>query len=419
LDEVPTLDPPTFKFLVPLDAEVELADYTELDFPYEPPEVGEEEINAEIEKLRSQHAERESVDRPAEEGDIVFMRISGKKVEVEDNDDDGVVFEERFSSAVIQPKENKDKSEWPFPGFSRKLLGVTKDKTKSSTYTFPKKHEDENLRGVKVKFTINVTNVQSQILPDLDDEFAKTASDFETLEELLEDTKNKLETQTQNDYDRDYNEGILDHLIEGSTLKYPPQMLEREKAEMLQALEYNLSQQGINKELYLQIRSQTEEDLDEEITPAAETRLKRGLIMLEVAAVENFQIDQDQLNAQARQTVQLLTSRMTPKEAKDFQQSEYLSNMVNSMVADMMTQKTMDYLRAVAQGQPWPPEDESEERERKEETDAVPVSEVDEGVGEEAESQSEIEEEVPQEEEKTPEDAETTPETEEDTPEDK
>ena len=212
-----------------------------------------------------------------------------------------------------------------------------------------------------------MTNVQSQSLPALDDEFAKTASDFDTLDELIEDTNSRLVREFQEEYDTDYNEQILDHLVAESSIKYPPQMLETEKTEMLKSLEYNLSRQGINKELYLQIRGLTEDELNTEITPAAETRLKRSLVMLEVAAAENIQIDQEKLNSQANQTVELITSRMSRKEAKDFHRSDYISNLVNNMVADMMTQKTMQYLRAVAKGEPWPPEEEAE-----------PVAEVDE-----------------------------------------
>ena len=385
LENMPTLDPPTFEFIIPLDAVVELGDYKKLEFPYEAPVVSEDDVNAEIEKLRQQHAVRESVDHPAEEGDVVFMRVSGKKSDAE-NEEDSVLFEERFSSAVIKSKDDKDKTEWPFPGFSRKLLGVTKETTKSTTYTYPKSYEDENLRGQKVNFTVNVTNVQSQSLPALDDEFAKTASDFDTYEELLQDTKSRLVREFQEEYDNDYNDQILDHLVAESSIKYPPQMLEAEKTEMLKSLEYNLSRQGINKELYLQIRGLTEEELDKEITPVAETRLKRSLVMLEVAAAEEIKIDQEKLNSQANQTVELITSRMSPKEAKDFHKSEYLANMVNNMVADMVTQKTMQYLRAVAKGEPWPPVEEiASEVETETTQESETVSEIEEAQLQEAE----------------------------------
>jgi trigger factor len=413
LENVPTLDPPTFEFIIPLDAKVELADYKKLDIPYSAPKVTEDDVNAEIEKLRQQHAVRESVDRPAEEGDVVFMRVSGKKAEMENEEDDGVLIEERFSSAVIKSKEDKDKSEWPFSGFSRKLIGVTAEDTKTTTHTYPKSYEDEKLRGLKVNFTVNVTNVQSQSLPALDDEFAKTASDFDTFDELIEDTNSRLVREFQEKYDTDYDEQILDHLVAESSIKYPPQMLETEKAEMLKSLEYNLSRQGINKELYLQIRGLTEDELDNEITPAAETRLKRSLVMLEVAAAENIQIDQEKLNSQASRTVELITSRMSRKEAKDFHKSDYISNLVNNMVADMMTQKTMQYLRAVAKGEPWPPEEETE-----------PVAEIDEVNQEEAPTQEsdtalEAKEKQPQEAEQTTEGIESVPQIKEKSPEDK
>jgi trigger factor len=141
---------------------------------------------------------------------------------------------------------------------------------------------------------------------------------------------------------------------------------------MICNLEYRLSQQGVNRELYLQIRGITEEELDEEMAPLAENRIKRGLVLAEVAKVENLEIDQQQLAAEAGRTMEMITRGMSPKDQKDFQKSNYLMSLVNSIMADMMTQQSMNYLRAIAKGDPLPvKKDEEAESDQAQDVDEV------------------------------------------------
>ncbi len=358
LDKVESLDPPTFHFLVPLAPEVVLGDYKSLELAYEEPEVTAEEIDEQIDSLRQQQAITEKSEEPAVEGNRVFFQISADRVEVTE-DQEANILPERFNSVIIEAKGD-EQNQWPFPGFSAKLKGMSIDEEKDILYTYPEDHENEEFQGVEAVFHVTVTNIQKVALPDLDDEFAKAASDFDTLEELKADIQNNLSAQKQNEYDSEYDDRVLESLVEQSTIKFPPQMLEDEKKEMLSNLEYRLSQQGINRELYLQIRGITEEELEEEMAPLAESRIQRGLVLAEVAKAENLKIDQQQLAAETGRTMEMITRGMTPKDAKDFQKSQYLMSLVNSIMADMMTQTSMNYLRAIAKGDPLPGEAEEE-----------------------------------------------------------
>ena len=370
LENVETLEPPTFDFLVPLAPDVELGDYKALQIAYEVPEVEAEEIDAQLNELRQQQAITETSEVPAAEGDRVFYRVNADRVEVEEGQEANLI-PERFNSSIIEA-EGEDQNLWPFPGFSAHLKDLSIDEEKDIIYTYPEDHEEEDFQGVEAIFHVVVTNVQKVTLPELDDEFAKSASDFDTLEELQADIKANLETQKQNQYDSDYDDQVLDSLVEQSTIKYPPQMVENERQEMITNLEYRLSQQGINRELYLQIRNITEEEFLAELEPMAEERIKRGLVLAEVAKIEDLQIDQEQLAAEAGRTVDIITRGMSPKDAKDFQKSEYLVSLVNNIMADMLTQKSAAYLRAIAKGDPLPDE-ESEEPESEEGEESIEV----------------------------------------------
>lgn len=367
LQNIESLDPPTFKFIIPLAPEVELGDYKSLEIVYEVPEVEPQAIESQIDELRQQQAITEKSEDPAKEGDRVFYQVSADRVEVEEGQEANII-PERFNSTIIEAK-GEEQNQWPYLGFSQNLIGMSVDEEKDIVYTYPEDHEEEEHQGVEAVFHIVITNIQSISLPEVDDEFAKSASDFDTIEELRASIKEKLVEQNAQEYDSTYNDQVIETLVEQSTIKYPPQMLENEKKEMISNLEYRLSQQGITRELYLQIRGISEEEFQEEMEPLAEDRIKNGLVLAEVAKIEELEINQEQLASETGRTVDAITSGMTPKDAKDFQQSGNLWNLMNSIMADMMTQQSMAYLRAIAKGDPLPG-DESDETENEDGSDA-------------------------------------------------
>jgi len=213
-------------------------------------------------------------------------------------------------------------------------------------------------------------------------------------------------------------------LIAASTLKYPPQMVEREQSKMLRGLEHNLSRQNLSKDLYLQIRGLDEAGLLEEIAPLAEERIQRGLVLMEIAQAEEIEADETQVQAETGRTFGAITRQMTPKEAKKLAQSQYLYSLMNDITTDLITQKIMGYLRATAQGEPWPAAEDQPEDESGAATDIeaakveeAPDPEIEasleaESIPEAVEPTPKAEVEIPQEDESEPE-AEATPKTEE------
>ncbi len=350
LEGVPQLDPPTFEFIVPLEAEVELGDYKSLRIPYEIPQISDKDLEDNIENIRDQNASRESVERPAELGDIVFMRISGINLDIE-NEAEATIIEERFSSSLIQ--ETEDENEWPFPGFSKELIGISIDDEKTLTYKYPDDYNDESLQGINAELKIFVTNIQTKNLPEIDEEFVKKVSEFESVEEWKINLKENLAEQSIAEYNENYENQIIDEIITQSSIKYPPQIIEREKEIILNGLEYRLSQQGLNKELYLQIRGLDEDGLNEEITPIAEERIQRSLVLMEIAKSEEIKADPGEVEVEMGKTVQAISSTMTPNEAKKFASSDYIPSLATNIVADMVTQSTIKYLLATAKGETW------------------------------------------------------------------
>ncbi len=358
LEEVQSFDPPKFEFIVPLRPEVELGDYKAIEIPYEPPQVGDEEVDETLENIRQQNAVTEAVERPAEDGDIVYLRVSAKRLNAED-EASAQIFDQQFSSARLGQADSATDHQF-FEGFSAHLAGLSPNEEKTFTYTYPDDFEDEDFRGAEVEYQVAVTNVQSFSLPELDDELAKTASDFETLVELKDDVKSHLEDQAAQAYQEEYEGLVIAQLIEDSTIKYPPQAVEDEKRNIITNLEYRLSQQGLSLAVYKQFSGKSEEEFEEELATAAEETVRRELALYEIVEAEGIKPDEDEFSETTGRVIDNVTANLTPKQIKDLQKGGQLANMIHSIAMDMTLRKAVEYLTAIAKGEPWPPEAEDQ-----------------------------------------------------------
>lgn len=349
LENMPTLDPPTFEFIVPLDAEVELGDYHQIRLPYELEEVSEKDVERVLADLQNRQAILEPVDRPVKEGDQVFIHIGGKKLDVAEDESDELISERPMP--VIIEKENGDTSdEWPYSGFSRELIGHQVGDNFTKTYTFSDDTDFESLRGVNAEFSIKVEDIKSRIIPELDNEFAQSIGDYENLEELRSAIRENLEEQAKSEYDASYNQEIIEDIIETSTIKYPPQMLENEVEVYINQLKNRLTQQGLDLDIYLKSRQMDLEELEEELKPQAEERLKRSLILFEVSRADNIQIEESEVQAQTQESLEELSQSLTPDQAKKTLTNEFVRGWVGNITADLIIQKTLEHLRDIAQG---------------------------------------------------------------------
>jgi trigger factor len=367
LAEMEEFDPPVFEFIIPLEPDVELGDYKNIQVPYDPPESGDEEIDEVIDSIRRQHAVNESVDRPAEEGDIVYMRVSAKRLDVED-EEEATFIDQQFSSARLGQKDSATDHQF-FPGFSEHLLGMAPDDTKTFTHTYPDDHEDEELQGKEVEFDVIVTNVQGYALPDLNDELAQAASEFETFEEMRTDIKENLEARKQYQYDSEYEEEVIEKVIADCQLSYPPQAIEDEKEDLISLLEANLEEQNLSKEMYLQFRNLSEEEFEEEMTESAVRKVERTLVLHRIADQEDIEPDTEVLNETLNDAIETATADMTPQQIREAQEDGRMAYFASMVASDMIMDKTVNYLTAIAKGELDP--DQEEQPESEEETEAA------------------------------------------------
>ncbi len=365
LENMPKLDPPTFEFVVPLEPEVQLGEYKEIRIPYKLKSITKKDINKVLEDLRERQVILEPSDQPAGEGDQVYVKLSIKRTHPAEGELPTLVNDRRMP-VVIASDKNETKTEWPYPGFSRNLLGMAKDEEKVFSYTYPDNSDFKELRGKETDVQVFVEEIKKRILPELTDEFAQSVGDqYENVEALIADVRKSLEKQSKEDYDANYNDKIMKALLKDTVIKYPPQMLEREIDLYLHQMEDRLAQQKLDIDTYLKMRKIDAAALREETKPLAEERLKRTLVLLEISKAENIHVENSELEAESMRTLDELGRMMPPNQAKKTLTNEFVRGMIGNIGADLLVQHTWAYLQSVARG-----EKEEQSSEAKAETEA-------------------------------------------------
>jgi trigger factor len=352
LDEVISMDPPKFSFIVPLAPKVELGDYTQMRREYALPEVTDKEVDEFIERLRASYGTAEPVERAAQEGDLVFMNLGGKLTQPEEGKDPEVVNERPFQ-VTVKPVEEDPEKEWPYPGFSMQMLGASAGETKTLTYTFTDETPYEYLRGQEIEFTAKIESVKLLKLPDMNDEFAQTVGEFSNLDALRAQVRSGLESNKNEEYDQAYFNQLIDQIHEGASIKYPPQLLNEEMDSVLHSIEGDLAQQKMDLDTYLKIRQiEREKFLETEVKPAAKRRLERSLLLDQVSRAEKIELANDDLQASFQETLSELQNSGDFDQMRKKVGNERFANAIAMEAASrLMNRKVLERLKAIATGE--------------------------------------------------------------------
>ncbi len=251
---------------------------------------------------------------------------------------------------IIEEEDDPVYQDLPFPGFTQHLVGLSAEQTGSINYTFPEDSAVKRLQGKECVFTYTVEQVNSRTLPEVNDELAQSIGDFASMDVLRKAILDDLQRDADETYNAEYDEKVLDQLIESSTVEYPPQMLEREIDVVLNQLESRLEQQGLDMQLYLKTRSMDAAQLREETKPVAETRLKRSLVLFEVAEAEDIEVDPQQLQNETMRTMDMYSRMMPAKDFKRLTTKDAANNLVGNIMMELVIGNTKERLRNFARG---------------------------------------------------------------------
>ena len=269
---------------VAVKPEITLGEYKNLTVEKPDSEVSDEEVEKEIEAMREQNARFVTVeDREVKEKDMLLIDFNGKV--------DGVEFEggqaENYSIIVG--------SNTFIPGFEEQLVGMKLNEEKDLSVKFPEEYHAENLAGKDAVFTVKVNEIKEKELPELDDEFAKDVSEFDTLEDLKADVKAKLQ-KTKDEYaDREIENKLVKMAAENATVEIPEAMIDSQVENMVYDFEYQLKYQGLDLENYLTFTNMSIEGLKEQMRPDAKSRVLNSLVIEAISKSENIESTEEDL----------------------------------------------------------------------------------------------------------------------------
>ncbi len=317
------------KAKVYVDPEVTIEGYEGLEVEVAPMGNVEETLESEISSARERNArEIEVTDRAAENGDTAVIDFEGFL--------DGVAFE--GGKGENHPLELGSHSF--IPGFEEQVVGHKVGESFDIDVTFPEEYGAENLAGKAVVFKITIHAIKAKELPELDDEFAKDASEFDTLDEYKADLKAKIEKRFEDNRNRDVEEAILKALAEKVEGEIPAPMFDDEIRAGLESFKANVTQYGFDFETYLQITGMTEEKVIETtLRPRADVMVKSRLALEKIAAEQNLEASEDAINSQYE--AMAAAYKMEVEKLKEIIKQEYVAK-------DCLVEVAMNYVKSKA-----------------------------------------------------------------------
>jgi trigger factor len=272
-----------FKFEVGVRPEAKLGDYKGLEVGREEKEVPEEIVDTEVERIREGFARLEPVDRAAADGDLVVM------------DFEGFVDGSAFEGGAAEEQSLTLGSGQFIPGFEDQLVGVKGGEERELNVTFPEDYQAEHLAGEDAVFKVKVKEVREKILPELDDEFAADASEFDTLEELRESIREKVGAALGSRAEEDFRVAAIDAAVAAASVEVPAELATARATERWERMERQLAGRGMDPNQFLQMQGKTREELIEETKPDAEKELKREAVVTAIAEAEGIEVSEEEM----------------------------------------------------------------------------------------------------------------------------
>src|SRR3954447_7143048 len=259
-----------------------LGEYKGLEVAKRDPDVSDEAVGEEIDRLRERTAKLEPVDRPAARGDFLTMDFAGTL--------DG----EAFAGGEGRDQMIELGSGRLVPGFEEQLEGAVGGESRTVKVTFPEDYGAPNLAGQDAEFAVTVRDVRAKQLPDLDDELAEEAG-FDSLDELRDDIRSRLSEIEGQRIDAEFREAALDAAVEKATVDVPESLVEARARELWDSMLHSLAHQGISRDAYLRISGRSEEETIEQAKPDAEQALKREAVLAAIAEAESLEPTEDEM----------------------------------------------------------------------------------------------------------------------------
>lgn len=315
-----------FTAKVTVKPEVKLGDYKGLNVEKDDTAVTDEDVQEELKGMQNRQAELVVKEEGAiENGDTVVL------------DFEGFVDGEAFEGGKAENYSLEVGSGSFIPGFEEQLVGLEAGAEKDVEVTFPEEYHAEDLAGKPAVFKVKIHEIKAKELPALDDEFAKDVDEeVETLAELTEKTKKRLEEAKENEAEGKLREELVAKASENAEVDIPQAMVDTELDRMMKEFEQRLQMQGMNLELYFQFSGQDEDALKEQMKEDAAKRVKSNLTLEAIAAAENLQVSDEEVEEEL--------SKMAEAYNMPLENIKQAIGSNEAMKEDLKVRKAIDFL---------------------------------------------------------------------------
>lgn len=314
-----------FTATVQTKPEVKLGKYKGIEIKKIEYNVSDEQIDHEIGHMAEKNSRIVSVeDRPVESGDITVIDFEGSV--------DGVPFE----GGKAEGHELEIGSNTFIPGFEDQIIGMKIDEERDINVKFPEEYFSADLAGKDAVFKIKLHEIKKKELPVIDDEFAKDVSEFDTIKELKDSIKEKLEAENEKREKYETEEEAIKTVCENTEIDIPSGMVELEIDNMVKDIENRLSYQGLKIEQYLQMIGKTEEEMRKEFEEQAQRSVKSRLVLEAVVGAEKLEASEEEITEKIKEM-----AKQYNKEEKELLENEQLKSYI---AESMKTEKAIDFI---------------------------------------------------------------------------
>ncbi len=283
-----------FTATVAVKPEVTLGDYKGIEVEKKTAEVTDEELQAEIDKVRESNSRMITVeDRAVQDGDITTI------------DFEGFVDGEPFEGGKGENYPLTIGSHSFIDNFEEQLIGKNIGEETEVNVTFPEQYQAEELQGKPAVFKVTIKEIKVKELPELDDDFAQDVSEFDTVDEYKEDLKKKLFENKEAALKREKEEDVVGKIIENATMEIPDPMVDTQVRQMVQEFSQRIQSQGLSLQQYMQFTGMTPESLTNELQPQALKRIQSRLVLEAVVAAENIETSDEDLEKELEKMAEM------------------------------------------------------------------------------------------------------------------
>ena len=317
--------------VVTVKPEVELGEYKGVEAEKTVYETKDEDVDAQIKAAAEKNVRMVSVDdRAVQSGDITVIDFEGFT--------DGVAFEGgKGSDHTLEIGSGQF-----IPGFEEQLIGAEIGKEIEINVTFPEEYHAEELKGKPAVFKVTVKEIKVKEYPELDDDFAKDVSEFDTFEEYKKSIKDNLDKSNEERTKAEFENALVEAVCAGATVEIPECMIENRIQDMIRDFGYRLSSQGMSLEQYMQFTGSTPDTFKEQFKDQATEQVKANLVLEKVALVEGLEVTEEDLEEELKRMAEMYGMEL------DKVKTLIGENERESMKDDLKIRKAVEFIVANA-----------------------------------------------------------------------